>query len=319
MPKGTGSSRVPLRFLDYVFILRPAALVPLWIFYLRGSQLAATSSLDGRLRLLPSVPATLGLASMTALLAGGYLLNQIFDVETDRLNRKLFFLPRGLITLRAAWSELVVLWLLAALLSTQLGQEFRWLLLASLVLSLTYSAPPIRAKSRAPLDLVWNGLGFGLTSFAAGWASAAPLTGEVLLVGTSYALAVAGIIASTTVLDADGDRALGMRTTAVVLGTEGAGRAAMAAVVLAAVVGCLARDVVGIVGALASLPLLIRSHVTGARAHRIAAHQAAVAVFAVVVAVRSPLLLVLLVAVYVGSRAYYRSRFGLAYPGPGTL
>ena len=54
---------------------------------------------------------------MTALLAGGFILNQIRDADADRLNEKCFLIPRGIVSLRAAWIELAVLWAAAVALA----------------------------------------------------------------------------------------------------------------------------------------------------------------------------------------------------------
>jgi len=43
-----------------------------------------------------------------------------------------------------------------------------------------------------------------------------------------------------------------------------------------------------------------------------------VAAYALAFGFRDPYLLVLLAAVFVASRVYYRHRFGLQYPGRGT-
>lgn len=303
-----------LRALDFVFILRPAALVPLWLFFFRGVSLAT----GGRMVVVPSARAITGLCSMTAALGGCYLLNQIRDIETDRLNDKLYFLPRGIVSVRSAWIELGVLWIGAALLAIPLSSEFAWLLAAAVALSWTYSAPPLSAKTVAPLDLIWNGLGFGLVGAAAGWACVAPLTSDVMLPAVSYALAVSGVIASTTILDVEGDRALGMRTTAAALGEKGTSLAAVALVVAGGVAGVAARDLVGVAGPLAALPLLIVAHVRGTRKLRVAANQFAVLAFVLAVGVGSPVILVLTAAVVLASRLYYRARFSVAYPGPGT-
>ncbi len=313
-----GATRSRLRPFDFVFVLRPATIVPLWIFFVAGTRLAA-GEYDLELSLLlPPRGVVLGLLSMTALLAGGYLLNQIRDIETDRRNEKLFFLPRGLISVRAAWTELAVLWVLAGLLAVPLTVEFRWVLAAAFVLALTYSAPPVTAKARAPLDLVWNGLGFGAVAVVAGWATVAPLSDAIVLPALSYTLAVAGITASTTIPDIPGDVALSLRTTGAVLGK---GRTSLLAVVLlaaAALAGAAARDVLGLFGPAVSLPLLLRAHRTGSRAHRVTANQAAVAVFALIVGARAVYLPALVAAIVLLSRAYYRARFGITYPGPGT-
>ncbi|MFH1865654.1 MAG: UbiA family prenyltransferase [Candidatus Eisenbacteria bacterium] len=307
-----------LRVLDYVFILRPTVAVGMWVFFFAGAALAARASDVGISLFFPPRDVLLGFGAMTAVLGGGCLLNQITDVETDRVNEKLFFLPRGLISMRAAWVELAVVWGLAAALALPLSTGFKVVLAASLFLNVTYSAPPLRAKSRCPWDMAWNGLGFGFVSAAAGWAAMAPLTHAIVPVGLTYALAVAGVTASTTVLDVEGDRSEGLRTTAAVLGACGASALTLVLVGASVVAGALTRDPLGFFGPVLSLPLLIRAHVTRVRAHRIAANQFMVAAFALVASVRSPYLLLLLALVYFGSRGYYRTRFGLSYPGSGT-
>lgn len=322
MPARQADAPGGARPVDYLFLMRPAALVPLWIFYFAGYGLARAaagptgSAVESAFALTGD--AFLGLLVMTAALAGGYLLNQVADREGDRLNRKLFLLSGGVIPIRRVWLQFGALWAIAAVLSVQLPWSFKWLVVASVALCVTYSLPPVHAKARFPLDLVWNGIGFGGLSAAAGWATVSPLNPAVLGPCTCYALAVAGIIASTTVPDIEGDRASRLRTTAVVLGDRSASILSLSLVAVAALVGAVARDLPGVLGSAASLPLLVRAHVTRARADRTAANQVAVGAFAVAVAARSVYPIVLLAAVTVVSRAYYRRRFGFAYPGPGT-
>lgn len=313
-----GLKRSVLRVLDFIFVLRPTIVVIMWVLFLTGAALGARAS-GGSLPLFPlPTGLLLGFGAMTAVLGGGCLLNQISDVETDRVNEKLFFLPRGIISMRAAWVELTVLWLLAAALATPLSPGFKTILAASLLLNITYSAPPIRAKSHCPWDVVWNGVGFGFVATAAGWACVAPLTQAVGPLGLTYALAIAGVSASTTVLDVEGDRALGLRTTAAVLGASGASALAVVLVAAAGVMGAVLSDPLGFFGPLLSLPLLVRAHVTRDRAHRTVANQVTVGAVAVVASIRAPYLLPLLAIVYFGSRSYYRARFGFSYPGAGT-
>ena len=316
---GEVTARRPgLHPFDFVFLLRPSALVPLWIFQLAG--VAAAAGASGATLEPPGIPvrAVAGLVASTLVLGGGYILNQVRDIESDRVNRKLFLLPDGIVALSAAWIELAVVWLAAAAVSLFLPASFRWVLAASLFLSVTYSVGPVNAKSRAPLDLLWNGLEFGLVAFVAGWSSMAPVTLEGLRPVLSYLPAVAGCIASTTILDIPGDLAQGARSTGTVLGVRGTSYLALALVTLAAVAGRLISDVVGFYGALLALPLLIKAHRSGRRADRTAANQVGIGVFAILVGVRVPLLLILVAGVYLGSRAYYRARFDLAYPGKGT-
>ncbi len=318
MSNAGGASTPRLRVFDFIFILRPAALVPLWIFYVAGARLAARATGVPLPLWYPPRDLLLGLLSMTAVLGGGYLLNQIHDIETDRRNDKLFFLPREIVSVRAAWVELAIVWCAALLLAIPLSSGFRWVAAASLLLSITYSAPPVRAKTRAPLDLVWNALGFGCAATAAGWAAVARPALPLALPALSYSLAVAGVIASTTILDVPGDRAQGMRTTGAVLGERGTSVLAISLLAAGAAVGVVAGDRLAIFGPVLSIPLMALAMRTGARKDRVTANQVAVAVFALIIGAGSLYLLALLAIVFVLSRAYYRARFGIVYPGRGT-
>jgi len=317
MLNGRSPSRI-VRGLDFVFVLRPAALVPLWIFFLAGARLAASENAIPFPPFRPPRSVLTGLLAMTLVLAGGYILNQMRDLATDRENRKLLLLDRGIVSLGAAQTEIVVLWVSAALLSFWLSPSFRGILAASLALSITYSLPPVRAKARMPWDLVWNAAGFGVAGALSGYASVAALGGRALAVGVVYGLAVAGIIASTTILDVAGDRKAGLRTTALVLGERGAGLLAIALLAVAGILGLVLGDAVAAFGSLLSLPLLVRAEWSGRRPDRIAAHQVAVAVFAVLVGVHAVYLLFGVAAITFVSRFYYRRRFGFVYPGRGT-
>jgi 4-hydroxybenzoate polyprenyltransferase len=299
--------------------MRPAALVPLWVFYFAGFGLAAARArVPGPAPARLTTDAVLGFLALTATLAGGYVLNQISDRESDRANRKLHLLSDGVVPVRHAWVALAALWALAAALSAFLPAEFAFAAAGSALLCVTYSIPPVHAKAAFPLDLVWNGIGFGVLAPVAGWAVVGRPGPALVGPAVCYGTAVAGIIASTTIPDRGGDAAAGHRTTAVALGDRKASALALALVAAAAIAGALARDTAGAVGSLLSLPLLARAHRSGLRAHRVAANQWAVAAFAVGVAPRSVYPLALLATAALASRWYYRRRFGLSYPGPGT-
>ncbi len=314
----TDPESMKARPLDFVFLLRPAVMVPLWLFLVHGARLASRPESIWSPTLLPTLRTTLALVSMSAMLGGAYILNQIADIETDRLNDKLFLLPRGIISVRAARFELAVVWVIALLAALALPVRFAAVLAASLLLSLTYSNRPVRAKTRAPLDLFWNAIGFGALGAAAGWTAAGATLGAHALPAVSYALAVAGITASTTIPDSEGDRATGLLTTVSKLGERATSLLALILLCVALVVGVIAREPVAALGSLLSLPALIRAHASGRRRDRTRGNQIAVAVFALLVSIWSPYLLVLLVAVVAASRLYYRTRFGISYPGPGT-
>ena len=58
-------------------------------------------------RVTPSF--TLGFLIYTMIMGAVYIVNQITYIETDRINNKLFILPKGLVSVRAAYVEIVCL------------------------------------------------------------------------------------------------------------------------------------------------------------------------------------------------------------------
>ena len=105
----------------------------------------------------------------TFLMGAIYILNQLRDMESDRLNRKLFLLPEGWVQPGNAWTEAVILFLLACFggfrISPLLGLAF----LVALILGAAYSLPPPSLKDRPWGALLANMLGHGLLAFSFGW------------------------------------------------------------------------------------------------------------------------------------------------------
>lgn len=217
-PDEPGSTRpgIPERPVpaDYIFLLRPMILIPVWTFFLlgawHGSRSAGTA--PGGTSLLA------GILSFTAIVAAAYIINQITDRKTDRAAGKLFFLSHGIISIRAARTEAAVLAVSAVAASVfLLPLGFTAIILIGAWLGAAYSIEPYRLKKRPVLDVLANAMANGVLNTLAGWiAIGAPLDGLTIL--APYPLAVAAVHLSTTLADIDGDRASGLRTSGVALG-----------------------------------------------------------------------------------------------------
>ncbi len=325
----------PARPLDFVFLLRPALMVPMWVFVAQGARLPSAVSWGFEVRLVPGAGEVLALLAMTGVLGGAYILNQIVDIESDRVNSKLFLLPRGIISRRAAILELAVSWTVGLLAALLLGPWFAGLAAAALLISVTYSLRPIQAKARPGLDILWNALGFGcvatlcglaVTRLGAGaetgaWSIGAATVLPVAAANATwsvaaYATAVAGVTASTVIPDREGDERGQLRTTAVVLGDRMTSLLSVVLLAGATLLGVAARDPVAAGASGVACVAAVIAHRSGRREVRVRLNQVAVAAYALLAGVFSPYLLALVAAVTLGSRAYYRRRFGFAYPGP---
>ncbi len=208
--------RIPERAspADYIFLLRPMILIPVWTFFLLGARHGSQAT--GTPIEITSLLA--GILSFTAVAAAAYVINQITDRETDRASGKLFLLSHGVLSVRAAWIEagiLAVSAVAAAVVLLPRGSVA--IILVGVWLGAAYSIEPYRFKRRPVLDVLANAVANGVLNTLAGWvAIGAPL--ESLAILAPYPLAVAAVHLSTTLADIDGDKASGLRTSGVLLG-----------------------------------------------------------------------------------------------------
>ena len=307
----------PARFWDFLFLLRPMILVPVWTFYLLGAHHGS----DATGRAIPLLPFAVGLLSFTALLGAIYILNQITDRETDRANNKLFLVSHSIIPLRSAWTEAALLVLFSFALSLWLMPiSFTVILAVSLALGIAYSVDPLRFKRRPLLDILASGVGSGVLNTLAGWtAVGAPLEGLMIL--SPYVLAVASVHLVTTLADIEGDRANGMKTSGVLLGVR-KGTITAAALMVGAVALATAFDNrPAFYASLISLPLfLLPARVAQgepARGAVLLPAKGATLVFSVTAGFLFPLYIPALVLLVFLTRLYYKRRFGMPYPSLG--
>ena len=307
----------PARFPDFLFLMRPIILIPVWTFYLLGSRHGSASS-GLPIRLFPFLA---GLVSFTALLGAIYIINQITDRETDRANKKLFLISHSIVPLRSAWIEAMVLIGLSFALSILLmPMSFTVILIISLALGIAYSVEPLKFKRRPVLDVLSNAVGNGILNTLAGWiAAGAPI--ENLEILAPYPFAVASVHLATTLADIKGDRTSGMKTSGVVLGasrgTVLAGGLMVTAVIAANVTG----NNPAFYASLISLPLFL----IPARAMKREVSAAAVLlpakgatlIFSVTAGFLFPLYIPTLILLMLLTRLYYRRRFDMSYPSLG--
>jgi 4-hydroxybenzoate polyprenyltransferase len=309
-----GTPRAAAGPFDYVFLLRPMILIPVWTFFLLGARhgaVAAGADIDAP-RLLA------GLFSFTALLGAIYIMNQIADRAADLAANKLFLLPKGIISVRAAWIEaaaLVAVSFCAALLF--LPPVFCGILAASLALGAAYSLDPVRLKKRPVLDVLANAVGNGILNTLAGWVAAgAPMGGWPSL--APYPLAVASVHLATTIADIEADSKMGFKTSGVALGISRGLFISTALMGGAVVAAYLAGNTPALAASILSLPFFlipVRSVTTPARAaDALIPAKAATLVFSIAAGFLFPLYLPVLAVVIVLTRVYYSRRFGIDYP-----
>ena len=120
-----------------------------------------------------------GLLMAAVLNAASNALNQIYDLDIDRINKPGRPLPSGRLSLRAAWiftaatyaAALVLAWMVAPL-----GRhECFWIVVVATAITFLYSAPPFRTKRLGIWANVTIAIPRGVLLKAAGVAGPLPL------------------------------------------------------------------------------------------------------------------------------------------------
>ncbi len=297
--------------VDSLFLIRPTLLLPVWTLLFWGTTLHRPNAWG-----MVGFPRAfwLALVSYSLLMGAIYVVNQIFDVETDRINQKLFLLSDGYLSLRHAWMEAILLVGVSLMLGWSLGTAYRWLWVFSLVLGVLYSVPPFVWKGRPFLDLLSNAVGYGGINVLVGWVSLHPWQPGLIPRTLPLVSAVGAVFLLTTIPDIPGDRAAGKRSTGVWLGARKT--ALLATVMLWLTVLFAARygDLWVLSVAALSLPLFVAAVVEGGDRWVKLAYRAAGGLFGIATALRFPIFLLLGGLTFLALRLYYQRRFGLTYP-----
>ncbi len=302
---------------DYVMLLRPTLMMPVWMFMFYGHYSAKFRNLLGFD--LPFSPRFwLAMLSLTLISATAYIVNQIFDIDTDRINRKLFLLPDGIISIRAAWLYTAGLSAVGLILALYLGGTAFLILLTIWITGFLYSVPPFRFKGKPIIDMIWNGLGYGFLTFLLGyWSVSGSIDGKALVSTIPYVLAVFGVYAETTIADIEGDRRDGAVTIGVLIGDRATAWVGTIMMLLSAATALVLSDMMAFIPAVLTLVLFAKALLKSGDEflkHVKIAFRSSGAIYAANVGIHYPIYILMGAIVYYGMKVYYRSRFGLNYP-----
>ncbi len=302
------------KFYDFFFLMRPILFIPLWASLFLGYAAGAEIPSFG-IELFPSSLFWINLLSYTLLMGAIYVVNQIYDRESDLVNNKLFLIPYGIIDTRKAWifsAALVVLSFAISFLFSTL--DFVVILILSLILGILYSVPPFQFKGRPFIDALSNGTGYGIFAYLAGWAAAAPVNFSALLYSLPLFFFVIAIFLNTTVPDIEGDKKAGLITTGVFLGKLGTNILAAAFMFYALLASFIFMDIHILISSIIGVILFVVAIFDDSDYMSKVSYRISSFVFVLSLAIKFPLFLVLDVLIYVLLRMYYEKRFHYTYP-----
>ena len=280
---------------------------PVWAILLlghrRSSQFSGESNLPG-----------LALLLVTFLVGAVYILNQIFDIESDRLNQKLFFLAKGYVSKRSAISEMILLNLISVIPAFLISWELGLLFSLGMIFGIIYSTPPFSFKNKPIGSLILNAFAHGNMAFLGGWAMNYSLSTKSLLFSLPYMFAVAAIYLNTTIPDMEGDRRAGKITMSVRWGKERAIVFSSFLVAVAIFLSFLVKDIPFLIASSLSFPFFILSAFTKKERQIILATKVSILLLSIAAGIFYPWYFAVLILGFIGTRLYYKARFNLDYP-----
>ncbi|MGQ9582806.1 MAG: UbiA family prenyltransferase [Thermoplasmatota archaeon] len=221
-----------IRLMPYAQTLFILLGVPYWVVSLGCVYLGWAIATR---EILPDPRLALALVVTSVFITGStFAYNDYADRDLDRMNvrKKGSLLVWGMLEPRLVLRLSVALAALGLLFSLLVNLTFAALMGTCVVLSLLYSNPHARLKSRGGWDLLVNMLGIGVALPLAGWSVARPLLEFPFLYLPSVFLGIGTLYVLTALADRKIDRASGVNSIVVRFGKRAAIRLGFALLVL---------------------------------------------------------------------------------------
>ena len=207
----------------YVDLGRPFTLVAPALGFMSGALTAIGAAPPERWVPALLVSPIVGAAMAALLNAGNNALNQIYDLEIDRVNKPKRPLPSGRLTIAQVWVFITygLALSLAWLVAPDSRHECFWLVAVAVVCTYIYSVPPLRTKRLGIWANVTIAIPRGVLLKVAGWSSVKTIVGvEPWYIGAIFGLFLLGATTTKDFADMDGDRRGGCRTLPIQYGVR---------------------------------------------------------------------------------------------------
>jgi 4-hydroxybenzoate polyprenyltransferase len=204
---------------------RPFTLVAPALGVVSGAVTAAGAEPPDRWTSDLAAFTAIGALMAMVLNAANNALNQIYDVEIDRVNKPQRPLTSGRLSIHDAWiftwlayaAALVLAWFVAP------GgrRECFWIVVIATIFTLIYSIPPLRTKQRGIWANVTIAIPRGVLLKVAGWSCVKTIWGvEPWFIGAIFGLFLLGASTTKDFADMEGDAKGGCRTLPLLYGVR---------------------------------------------------------------------------------------------------
>lgn len=209
----------------YIDLARPFTLVAPALGFMSGALTAIGAAPRERWSTALLIAPFIGSAMAAALNSGNNALNQIYDLDIDRVNKPTRPLPSGRLTIAEAWWFTNMMYGLALVLAWLVApggrHECFWLVAVAVVCTYLYSVPPFRTKRLGIWANITIAIPRGVLLKVAGWSAVKTVFGtEPWYIGAIFGLFLLGATTTKDFADMDGDRRGGCRTLPIQYGVR---------------------------------------------------------------------------------------------------
>ncbi len=312
-----------VRFFDSFFVLRPTLIFPLWTMTLAGCwlirrepgewlQWGGLMSDSGGISWLRWLLFSVAITAMYGLV---YLLNQIKDIKTDKINDKLFLVAEGALSRKHLVIEAALLIVIAtvSLIVSKFAHLGLMVLALFAVIGVLYNFSPLALKQKP-----WGGI---IAYAAGGWMFLR--LGEMVfgsmtsfLYEIPYLSAFISSCILTNLPDKEGDLAEGKRTFVVAYGERVTLGICSIGFILTVILGLVNKDWVITLPSLLTAPWMVAAYLKTDINLSIIVNKWAIFLLsaAVGIAFGFPVYIVIILMYYPFARWYHKRRFGMNYP-----
>lgn len=209
------------RLLIYLKFLRPFTLFPPAIGMISGGITAFGAY--PKYKISSEIIINIALGSLMAALLNGAsnALNQIYDLEIDKINKPHRYLPSGKITIKEAWIIASTLFIISLILAGLVNWQCFMMAAIATVMTYFYSAPPLRTKRLGIVANITIAIPRGVLLKVCGWSTVKTIDKyEPWLIGLIFGLFLLGATSTKDFSDIEGDRANGCITLPIKYGVR---------------------------------------------------------------------------------------------------
>lgn len=299
--------------MDYVFITRPILFFPGWTTMLLGFLVVSPHIAPFSCN-QPSSEILMAMLSFAFAMGGSFIFNQIADKSSDEINQKCFFIGRGMVSVKAARFEAILLIVLSLILATRINYLFvLGILIFNVLTAYLYNYPPFTFKDKAVPGFLGNVI-MGWLAFYLG-AVLKTVDFEILVIhALPYVLLNSALYIFTTLPDAEGDRDTGKKTVGVVLSFRSNILLALFLFFTGWAISYFLKDNTAMLIYVLSLYSFIRLLINTTMENVIKTTKWTIFIYSLVVAGFFPWYVVIGMAGFFITRSYYKNRFHLDYP-----